>query len=85
MINIDSLFNTQKENEIGRIFSELMSQIDIEDNSLKIFAKDLMQKYDNDLYDVLKNYSSFRILSKTKQDLIKLLKNHPNINNSSYI
>jgi len=44
-----------------------------------------MEKYDNDLYDIIKNYSSFRILSKTKEDLIKLLGHHPNLNNPAYI
>jgi hypothetical protein len=44
-----------------------------------------MEKYDNDLYDIIKNYSSFRILSKTKEALFNLLKHHPNLNNPSYI
>lgn len=44
-----------------------------------------MEKYDSDLYDIMKNYSSFRILSKTKEDLFNLLRHHPNLNDPSYI
>jgi len=32
MINIDSFYNSQKEDEIGRVFTGLINQIDIDDD-----------------------------------------------------
>ena len=62
-----------------------MNQIDIEDPALRSQARVLMEKYDSDLYDIIKNYSSFRMLSKAKEDLMRLLKHHPNLDKHSYI
>ena len=59
--------------------------MDIDDDHLRIQAKSLMEKYDNDLYDIIKNYFSFRILSKAKDELLKLLKHHPSLNDPKYI
>lgn len=58
MNNIDNFYNTQKEDEIVKIFSEILNKIDLGDEEKCIKMKSLMERYDSKLYDILKNFSS---------------------------